>query len=280
MTLGETSTSESPTEISPRQTSGSRAPDGRPRSRCGSGRVDRRAWRIRYASAGPTVATYISLPRTTATPIPIGPLPSVALRPSRSSLVGEPLVGRGDRLLEADADPGRLVVVVLVADRLGGQPGRLEARGATRSARSRAGRDGPSSARRNRRSARRRRACRASWSSRSCSATTPSFICSRTAIRASRDRAGSRRVGAADDGRGRPGWLARRAARSRPGGGWQVRGLYAGTPAPDVDPQLARAEPARSRREGGQQLARAEPELLADDRRVGLDDRARSPRAG
>ena len=41
-------------------------------------------------------------------------------------LVGEPLVGGRDRLLEADPDPGRLVVVVLVADRLGGQAGRLE----------------------------------------------------------------------------------------------------------------------------------------------------------
>ena len=39
--------------------------------------------------------------------------------------MGEPLVGRRDRLLEADPDAGRLVVVVLVADRLGGQPGRL-----------------------------------------------------------------------------------------------------------------------------------------------------------
>ena len=85
MTLGDTSTSESPTEISPRQTSGSSAPDGSPRSRCGSGSVDSRAWRMRYASAGPTVATYISLPRTTATPIPIGPLPSDVLSPSRSA---------------------------------------------------------------------------------------------------------------------------------------------------------------------------------------------------
>jgi len=47
MTLGETRTSESPTEISPRQTSGSRSCVGRPRSRWGSGSVERRAWRIR-----------------------------------------------------------------------------------------------------------------------------------------------------------------------------------------------------------------------------------------
>ncbi len=85
MTLGEISTRESPTATSPRQTSGSSSPAGRPRSRCGSGSVDRRAWRMRYASAGPTVATYISLPRTTATATPIGPFPSVVLRPSRSA---------------------------------------------------------------------------------------------------------------------------------------------------------------------------------------------------
>ena len=83
-TFGLTSTSESPNEISPRHTSGSSSPDGRPRSRCGSGSVERRAWRMRYASAGPTVATYISLPRTTATPTPIGPLPPGLRRPSRS----------------------------------------------------------------------------------------------------------------------------------------------------------------------------------------------------
>ena len=48
------------------------------------------------------------------------------LEPEPVGLVGEPLVGRRDRLLEADPDPGRLVVVVLVADRLGDQAGRLE----------------------------------------------------------------------------------------------------------------------------------------------------------
>ncbi len=48
-------------------------------------------------------------------------------------LVEQALVGRGDRLLEADADPRRLVVVILVADRLG-----REARGLERMARARA----------------------------------------------------------------------------------------------------------------------------------------------
>ena len=85
MTFGEMRTSELPTATSPRQTSGSSSPAGRPRSRCGSGRVESRAWRMRYASAGPTVATYISLPRTTATATPIGPLPSFDLRPRRSA---------------------------------------------------------------------------------------------------------------------------------------------------------------------------------------------------
>ena len=60
MTFGETSTSWSPTATSPRQTSGSRSGVGSPRSRCGSGSVERRAPRLRYASAGPTVATYSS----------------------------------------------------------------------------------------------------------------------------------------------------------------------------------------------------------------------------
>src|SRR4029077_19262295 len=102
-------------------------------------------------------------------------------------------------------------------------------------------------------------------SSRSCSATTPSFIWSRTAIRASRDRAD----------------LQRRRRRKmtdedpipvgRLGGGWQVGRLYAGTPTPDVDPELASADPARRRRERGEELAGPKPQLLGDDRRVGLD---------
>ncbi len=75
-TLVETRHSESPTDSSPRQTSGSSSLTGSPRSAFGSGRVDSLAWRIRYASAGPTVATYISLPRTIATATPIGPGPS------------------------------------------------------------------------------------------------------------------------------------------------------------------------------------------------------------
>jgi hypothetical protein len=45
--FGEISTRESPTVISPRQTSGSSPFDGSPRSRWGSGSVERRAWRIR-----------------------------------------------------------------------------------------------------------------------------------------------------------------------------------------------------------------------------------------
>ena len=56
-TLAETRQSESPTDSSPRQTSGSSSVTGRPRSPFGSGSVDSRAWRMRYASAGPTVAT-------------------------------------------------------------------------------------------------------------------------------------------------------------------------------------------------------------------------------
>jgi len=40
--------------------------------------------------------------------------------------MGEALVRGLDRLDEADPDPGRLVVVVLVPDRLGGEARRLE----------------------------------------------------------------------------------------------------------------------------------------------------------
>src|SRR5207249_3537197 len=40
-------------------------------------------------------------------------------------LMAEPLVGRRDRLLDADADAGRLVVVIHAADRLGRALGRL-----------------------------------------------------------------------------------------------------------------------------------------------------------
>ena len=84
-TFAETRHSESPTESSPRQTSGSSSSAGSPMSRFGSGSVDSRAWRMRYASAGPTVATYSSRPRTTATATPIGPAPSAwCPRPYRS----------------------------------------------------------------------------------------------------------------------------------------------------------------------------------------------------
>ena len=47
-------------------------------------------------------------------------------------------------------------------------------------------------------------------------------------------------------------------------------GLYAGTRPPDVDSQLADADPARSDGEGPQELRRAEAEFLGDDRRVGF----------
>ena len=57
---------------------------------------------------------------------PDRPVPVGRLEVEPVGLVRQPLVGRRDRLLEADPDPGRLVVVVLVADRLGRQARRLE----------------------------------------------------------------------------------------------------------------------------------------------------------
>ncbi len=53
--------------------------------------------------------------------VPVG-----RLEPQPIGLVGKPLVGGPDRLLETDPDAGRFVVVVLVADRLGRQPSGLE----------------------------------------------------------------------------------------------------------------------------------------------------------
>src|SRR5664280_917802 len=81
--LDETSTSESRTAISPRHTSGVTSSIGSPLARAASGSVSRWACRTRYASAGPVVTTYSSLPRTTARPIPIGPVGPVP-RPRRS----------------------------------------------------------------------------------------------------------------------------------------------------------------------------------------------------
>ena len=66
-------------------------------------------------------------------PDPDRPVLARDLQAKTVGLMEQALVGRGDGLLEADADPGRLVVVVLVADRLG-----REARGLERVARARA----------------------------------------------------------------------------------------------------------------------------------------------
>ena len=121
--FGDARRSESPTEISPRQTSGSSSAAGRPRSRFGSGRVASRAWRMRYASAGPTVTTYSSLPRTTAAATPIGPL--VSSPPSRSRWWAIFLFAALIALARQTAMPGRLVVEVVVVDRLGHGLGRL-----------------------------------------------------------------------------------------------------------------------------------------------------------
>ena len=50
---------------------------------------------------------------------------AVAMEREPIALVAEPLVGRPDGLLQADPDPGRLVVVELAPDRLRGELGRL-----------------------------------------------------------------------------------------------------------------------------------------------------------
>ena len=56
---------------------------------------------------------------------PDRPVHAVALEVEAVALVGQALVGGRDRLLEADPDPRRLVVVVLAPDRLGGELRRL-----------------------------------------------------------------------------------------------------------------------------------------------------------
>src|SRR5438128_839362 len=119
MTFGDTRTSESPTEISPRQTSGSRSFVGRPRSRWGSGSVDRRAWRIRYASAGQLV------PANNRDADADRAVDPVAVQAETVALMVQALVGRSDRLLETDPDARRFVVVELAPDGLGGELGRL-----------------------------------------------------------------------------------------------------------------------------------------------------------
>ena len=94
-------------------------------------------------------------------------------------------------------------------------------------------------------------------SRRSASATTPSFICSRTAI-------------GSHDGGGRAGVTpaARRGER-----GWRA-GLRATGSYPGVTTTRSRArpQPARCRGERLEQLVGTDPQLLADDRCRGLDD--------
>ena len=103
----------------------------------------------------------------------------------------------------------------------------------------------------------------ASWS---CSVTAPSFSWRRTA-------------------KNRASWWERRASICS-GDGTGIRsarrrdtGLYAGAPGPsrrpsglDPEAQLAGSGAPRGRRERGQQLDRAHPELRRDDRLVGHDD--------
>ena len=55
-------------------------------------------------------------------------------------------------------------------------------------------------------------------------------------------------------------------------------GLYAGTCAANVDPKVPDPHASRRGREGGQQLARAQSELLGDDRGVRFHIDARKTR--
>ena len=146
---------------------------------------------------------------------------AVAVQAEPVALVVQPLVRGRDRLLDADPDPGRLVVVVLAPDRLGGELRRLLGRWPTRPSRSRSGRGCPWSGRSRRSSARRSRRCRASRRTRSGSAITPSFICRRTAKQVSRGGGSPGTMGGADRRAG-----SRYDRDARPENGWQVRAEY------------------------------------------------------
>ena len=77
------------------------------------GQVDRRACRMRYASAGPTVTTYCFAPDDRGRD-PDGPVRLVAREPV--ALVAELLVGGLDVFDRHTAMPADLVVVVLAVD--------------------------------------------------------------------------------------------------------------------------------------------------------------------
>ena len=170
--------------------------------------------------------------------------------------------------------PGRLVVVVLVADRLGGQARRLERVARADPRRDEQVQHGPWSGRRSRRSARPRRACPASRGGgharrRRRVSSGVGRPCGPLVVGGSR----SRSAGVRPDDPGRIGDRSPRVAG-------RCRGLYAGTPATDVDAQIADAEAAGRRREGRQELGRRA--AAAPGRRSGRRPRRRprSPRAG
>ena len=80
-------------------------------------------------------------------------------------------------------------------------------------------------------------------------------------------------MGGAGRRRGRSGsaWLRSRSLARE--SGWQVRGIIRGRPPRRTWTRSSRAPtPAGRRRERGEQLGRAQAQLLGDDRRVGLDD--------
>ena len=123
--LAETRTSESPTEISPRQMSGSSS-DRRQAPlamRVGQGREAGLADEVRLGGPHRGHVELVAADDGEADAeraVGLG-----ALDPEAIALVGELLVRGLDRLADADADAGRLVVVVLGADRLGGVAGCL-----------------------------------------------------------------------------------------------------------------------------------------------------------
>ena len=289
MTFGETRTSESPTEISPRQTSGSRSPVGRPRSRCGIrqrrqagladqvglGRADRRDVQLVAADdRDPDPDRAVVVRRRAARAARAGGSGACSPRrsPSRCRPGSRPTrrssTRRGSSRRRAGSPPGRL----RRRDRRGHDQVQVALGAGDRADRRLDD----------------RRPCRASSDARSGSAITPSFICRRTAKSGSLVAVGA---GIGDGRRGSP-RRARMVRDARPEIGWQVRAVYAAIrdPSPPRMRDLAGSAPGRSGRgrrrpgargprrrrrrrgERGEQLRAAEAELLGDDRRVGLDD--------
>ena len=186
------------------------------------------------------------------------------LEPQPVGLVDESLVGGRDRLLDADADPGRLVVVVLVADGLGGKAGRLECVAAA-------------DARRDEQvevalRARHRTDARFDHDERIRRVRESVVLGDESELQL---ESGGHTALSFDVGRATDDPTPDRQMLVPEMAG-RCAGLYPGTLATDVDPQSGHADAAWGRGECRDEFGRAQAQLLGHDRRIGLhvDDEA------